>query len=174
MRKGFTLVELVVVIAIIAILAAVIAPNAFKSIEKARISATASHLNAMKTATMQYYTDVSVWPPNGTTTANNELLTNVQSYSTWDGPYIDKWPAAGQWPGSVYNLRNAADQNWDATAGGDLARYIELTSVPIAAARKLDIAMDGVQNATSGAVRYDNTAATPTVYYLISTDVAVN
>ena len=36
MRKsGFTLIELIVVIAIIAVLAAIIAPNAFKAIEKA-------------------------------------------------------------------------------------------------------------------------------------------
>ena len=38
MRKGFTLIELIVVIAIIAILAAIIAPNAFRAIEKAKAS----------------------------------------------------------------------------------------------------------------------------------------
>lgn len=36
-RIGFTLIELIVVIAIIAILAAIIAPNAFRAIEKANI-----------------------------------------------------------------------------------------------------------------------------------------
>ncbi|NCC82098.1 MAG: prepilin-type N-terminal cleavage/methylation domain-containing protein [Clostridia bacterium] len=38
-KKGFTLVELLVVIAIIAILAAVVAPNAFKAIEKSKVTA---------------------------------------------------------------------------------------------------------------------------------------
>ena len=36
--KGFTLIELIVVIAIIAILGAIIAPNAFRAIEKAKMA----------------------------------------------------------------------------------------------------------------------------------------
>ncbi|WP_333870599.1 type II secretion system protein [Desulforamulus putei] len=38
-NRGFTLVELLVVIAIIGILAAVIAPNAFKAVEKGKVAA---------------------------------------------------------------------------------------------------------------------------------------
>ena len=38
--RGFTLIELLVVIAIIGILAAVISPNAFKTIDKARMAKT--------------------------------------------------------------------------------------------------------------------------------------
>ena len=37
-KKGFTLVELLVVIAVIAILASVIAPNAFSAMEKAKVA----------------------------------------------------------------------------------------------------------------------------------------
>ncbi|SHJ08964.1 prepilin-type N-terminal cleavage/methylation domain-containing protein [Desulfofundulus thermosubterraneus] len=37
-EKDFTLVELLVVIAIISILAAIIAPNAFKAVEKAKVA----------------------------------------------------------------------------------------------------------------------------------------
>jgi len=40
MRRSFTLIELIVVIAIIAILAAIIAPNAFRAIEKAKVAET--------------------------------------------------------------------------------------------------------------------------------------
>ena len=175
MKKGFTLVELVVVIAIIAILAAVIAPNAFKSIEKARISATVGHLDAIKTAVMQFYTDNSVWPANATTVAANELMNNTNSYSTWDGPYLDKWPSAGQWQNSVYNLRNYAGVNWDGAGGNDAGRFTELTNVPIASARKIDLAIDGVTCSTAGAIRYDNSSTTTAnISALISTDVMVN
>ena len=47
---GFTLIELIVVIAIIAILAAIIAPNAFRAIEKAKITKTMADLDSFKKA----------------------------------------------------------------------------------------------------------------------------
>ena len=50
MRKGFTLIELIVVIAIIAVLAAVVAPSAFKAIEKGKVSAGMGDWNSIKTA----------------------------------------------------------------------------------------------------------------------------
>ena len=65
-KRGFTLIELIVVIAIIAVLAAVVAPNAFKAVERAKISGTLSDYKAIKTATMAYYSDCGVWPINMT------------------------------------------------------------------------------------------------------------
>ena len=49
-RRGFTLVELLVVIAIIGILAAIIAPNAFKAIEKGKVAAAEADYKAIKAA----------------------------------------------------------------------------------------------------------------------------
>ena len=61
---SFTLIELIVVIAIIAILAAIIAPNAFRAIEKAKVAEFVSDLQAIKTATLAFYADTGFWPPN--------------------------------------------------------------------------------------------------------------
>ena len=61
-NKGFTLIELLIVIAIIGILAAIIAPNAFNAIEKAKIAKVISDLNAIKTASLIYYADMGFWP----------------------------------------------------------------------------------------------------------------
>ncbi len=62
MKKGFTLIELIVVIAIIAILAAIIAPNAFKAIEKAKVTKVIGDLNAIKKAITAQYADTHKFP----------------------------------------------------------------------------------------------------------------
>jgi type II secretion system protein G len=89
-RRGFTLVELIVVIAIIAILAAVVAPNAFRAIEKAKISRTASDMKSIKTAVLSYYADTGGWPAcHYISTAASPMMTNP-GVTGWNGPYLEK------------------------------------------------------------------------------------
>src|SRR3990167_679951 len=99
--KGFTLIELIVVIAIIAILAAIIAPNAFRAIEKAKITRTIADLRAMKTAAITYRADTgrqvfekpAGQPPSSCAVAGawmevyNSNLMKDTGVSGWDGPY---------------------------------------------------------------------------------------
>ena len=65
-NKGFTLVELLVVIAIIGILAAVVAPNAFRAIEKSKVARTINDMKAFKTAALAFYADVGFFPADPT------------------------------------------------------------------------------------------------------------
>lgn len=58
-KKGFTLVELLVVIAIIGILAIVALPALFKNIEKAKIAKLEADISAIKSASLSYYADES-------------------------------------------------------------------------------------------------------------------
>ncbi|MDD3296433.1 MAG: prepilin-type N-terminal cleavage/methylation domain-containing protein [Candidatus Omnitrophica bacterium] len=124
-KKTFTLIELIVVIAIIAVLAAIIAPNAFKAIEKAKISQALSDLKALKTAIGALYVDTGRWAPLSSNHAFwlasvpaysaglNEYYTrhglmNNEDYNGntipgWDGPYLENARAAHPW-GGIYTI----------------------------------------------------------------------
>lgn len=103
MRKLFTLIELIVVIAIIAILAAIIAPNAFKAIEKAKVSKATGDFKTIITAANSLYADTGYWPLRCGGDPCKELeITEIfvdPGWSAWDGPYIDKALRAHPWGG---------------------------------------------------------------------------
>jgi len=108
MKKSFTLIELIVVIAIIAILAAIIAPNAFRAIEKAKISTAIGNLKTFKNAAEALYTDTGHWPVDGNINglridnANCPVNTNSQSWDGWDGPYLGSGVGATPWSGTYW------------------------------------------------------------------------
>ena len=154
MRKGtgFTLIELIVVIAIIAILAAIVAPNAFKAIEKARISSIEGDYRNIKTGAMSYYSDTGNWPANNNTTG----FTQSDGVSGWSGPYMEKWPQRNAW-GGVYLWRK--DTAGVFAAANVDERYIVANQVAASSAGKIDLNMDD-NAATTGVIRYSGTPAT--------------
>ncbi|MBU2265567.1 MAG: prepilin-type N-terminal cleavage/methylation domain-containing protein, partial [Candidatus Omnitrophica bacterium] len=91
MQKSFTLIELIVVIAIIAILAAIIAPNAFKAIEKAKVTKAIADLKTYKTATHSLYADTGHWVLDGRAfmdfywldSGNGDLHIDYSNWSGW-------------------------------------------------------------------------------------------
>lgn len=61
-QKGFTLVELLIVIAIIAVLAAVIAPVAVGALEKSKATAVVANVKSLQTAELTHYADKGALP----------------------------------------------------------------------------------------------------------------
>jgi prepilin-type N-terminal cleavage/methylation domain-containing protein len=102
--KGFTLIELIVVIAIISVLAAIIAPNAFRAIEKAKVSQAVADYKAIKTANYALYSDTGSWSHSGFIFGDNrtDLLNDNHSWSGWDGPYLDTSAGRHPWAGKYW------------------------------------------------------------------------
>ncbi|MEW9096328.1 MAG: prepilin-type N-terminal cleavage/methylation domain-containing protein [Clostridiaceae bacterium] len=160
-KKAFTLVELLVVIAIIAILAAIIAPNAFKAIEKSKVATAESDYRAIKTAALTYYSDMGTWPANKTDGIDPGFING--SGDGWNGPYLEKWPTKNPWSGT-YTFKNDKIKSSDTTA----TIYLDLSKVPIEAAKRIDVDLDGTSGSDSGTVRYTTTDGTTTVSIIIS------
>ncbi len=66
-QKGFTLIELMIVIAIIGILAAIAIPAYQDYTIRAQASEALSLLDGIKTPMYEYYTNTGTWPSNTTT-----------------------------------------------------------------------------------------------------------
>jgi len=76
-NKGFTLIELMIVVAIIGILAAIAIPRFAQMLEKSREGATQGNLGALKSSSSIYYGDIQgVWP----TTLNSQSQYSFSKY----------------------------------------------------------------------------------------------
>ncbi len=93
MRRAFTLIELLIVVAIIGILAAIAVPNFINAQVRAKISRVASDYRGLRTAMDVYQLDYNNYPPNGAllelTKASHvfRILTTPVAYHS--GPFSD-------------------------------------------------------------------------------------
>lgn len=89
-RRGFTLIELMVVIAILAVLATLVVPNLLHSAEEGNVAAAKAQISAFKTALMSYRLKLKKFPASGE--GLEALISNSAGISFLDAAKVPKDP----------------------------------------------------------------------------------
>lgn len=92
---GFTLLELLVVVAIIGLLAGYVAPRYFGQIGKSEVNTAKAQIDALEKALDQYRLDVGRYPT--TEMGLNALVTRPANEPKWSGPYLKKAVPLDPW-----------------------------------------------------------------------------
>lgn len=150
--RGFTLIEMVVVLAVIAILAAVLTPIITSYVEKAKYNAAMNDLKNIAASVLQFDSDTKVWPIYATAADIPNGTVNTVEYTPGDVPTAGV--TATGWQNALGNT------------GGSTSVALE----SILNANSLNLTTSGVR-AWKGA--YLNLAADPwgSAYYLTSANL---
>ena len=110
-KTGFTLIELIVVMAIVALLASIAAPRYFRSLERARENTLATSLKVMRGALDQYAADKGRYPDRLDDLVEARYLRALPedpftaSASTW---VVLAPPPEQGLPGKVFDVRSGS------------------------------------------------------------------
>jgi general secretion pathway protein G len=95
MSKGFTLLELLVVVVIIGLLAGYVAPKYFSQVGKSEIQVARAQLDAFDKALDQYRLDLRRYPT--TEQGLKALVEKPGTEAQWNGPYLRKAVPLDPW-----------------------------------------------------------------------------
>ena len=109
--SGFTLLELLVVVAIIGLLAAYVGPKYFSQIGRSEQAVAKSQLESFSQALSAYRIDVGSYPTteDGLSVLNKKPSDSAKA-AKWNGPYLMKSVPLDPW-GKPYMYRSPGDKS---------------------------------------------------------------
>jgi len=101
--KGFTLVELLIVMVILGLLSAIVAPRMFSKVSSAKVGTAKAQMQVLATSLDSYRLDIGYYPEN-----LNLLVTSGEE--SWDGPYFPKAIPLDPWKNEYQYARIKNEQ----------------------------------------------------------------
>ena len=131
--SGFTLVEVLLVLAILGVIAALVVPNLLGRQESANVNATKMAISSMESAVKTYAIDHNGQPPRGSADEANQALmqpesldgrtlqpyTDKQFRDAWDQPLFYSFPAQHQTISTKPDIWSAGPHGQNEDGGGD-------------------------------------------------------
>jgi prepilin-type N-terminal cleavage/methylation domain-containing protein len=160
--NGFTLVEVLVVLAILALLAAVLVPAVLSQIRKGDISRITSDLDATRVGIEAFVADVRRYPDSishltraitgSDPDINNEVYPGGL-FPKWDGPYMGKVMTSSGLPTGFGGTLVSDLQEIGYGNGNDYV-VIDVDGIAEADFDEIDKVVDGSANSSTGQLRF--------------------
>ena len=116
LSRGFTLLELLVVVTIIGLLAAYVGPKYFSQLGKSEQGVAKAQVEAFARALDTYRLDVGHYPT--TEEGLNALLTKPANAAKWNGPYLQKAVPLDPWGRAYVYRAPGANGDFDISSYG--------------------------------------------------------
>ena len=90
-ERGFSLIEILAVLALLAIILTMVAPNVIKQFQNGKAQATINQVNSLKSVLNAYYMDNGAYPSSEQgLKALAEKPSIAPVPDNWNGPYLDE------------------------------------------------------------------------------------